>query len=96
MTSVYLRLDRPIVVVMNHLPFGLHYKLKAYSMEAREQFKFIADLTERGNFALWEIGLRLVAAPAVVRAQTCSTCPLSLVVLAHPHAEHHLSSGLNT
>jgi len=66
MTSVYLRLDRPIVVVMKHLPFGLYYKLKAYPMEAREQFKFIADLTERGQFALQEIGLRLVTAPAAV------------------------------
>lgn len=66
MTSAYLRLDRPIVMVMKHLPFGLYYKLKAYPMEAREQFKFIADLTERGNFALREIGLRLVTAPAAV------------------------------
>jgi hypothetical protein len=35
-------------------------------MEAREQFKFIADLTERGQFALQEIGLRLVTTPAAV------------------------------
>jgi hypothetical protein len=28
MTSAYLCLDRPIVVVMKHLPFGLYYKLK--------------------------------------------------------------------
>jgi len=69
MTSVYLHLDRPIVVVMKHLPFGLYYKLKAYPMEAREQFKFIADLTERGQFALQETGLRLVAAPAAVMGQ---------------------------
>jgi small-conductance mechanosensitive channel len=69
MTSAYLRLDRPIVVVMKHMPFGLYYKLKAYPMEAREQFKFIADLTERGNFALREIGLRLVTAPAAVAEQ---------------------------
>jgi len=66
MTSVYLHLDRPIVVVMKHLPFGLYYKLKAYPMEAREQFKFIADLSERGQFALQEIGLKMVAAPAAV------------------------------
>jgi len=70
MTSAYLRLDRPIVVVMKHLPFGLYYKLKAYPMEAREQFKFIADLTERGNFALREIGLRLVTAPVAVVEQS--------------------------
>ena len=66
MTSVYLHLDRPIVVVMKNLPFGLYYRLKAYPMEAREQFKFIADLTERGQFALQEMGLKMVAAPAAV------------------------------
>lgn len=65
MTSAYLHLDRPIVVVMKNLPFGMYYKLKAYPMEAREQFKFIADLTERGQFALQEIGLRLVTAPVM-------------------------------
>jgi small conductance mechanosensitive channel len=66
MTSVYLHLDRPIVVVMKNLPLGMYYKLKAYPMEAREQFTFIADLTERGQFALQEIGLQLVTAPAAV------------------------------
>lgn len=68
MTSAYLHLDRPIVVVMKDLPFGMYYRLKAYPMEAREQFKFIADLTERGQSALQEIGLRLVTAPATVTA----------------------------
>jgi hypothetical protein len=66
MTSVYLHLDRPVVVVMKQLPFGLYYKLKAYPMEAREQFKFIADLTERGQFALQELGIKMVAASVAV------------------------------
>ena len=62
-TSPYLKLDRPIVVVMRNEPVGSHYKVKAYPMDAREQFAFIADLTERGQFALHELGLTLVAAP---------------------------------
>ncbi len=65
-TSVYLKLDRPIVIVMKNEPFGLHCKLKAYAMDAREQFVFIADLTERGNLALRELGLSLVTAPAAI------------------------------
>ena len=67
-TSPYLKLDRPIVVVMRHEPVGAHYKVKAYPMDAREQFVFMADLTERGQFALHELGLRLLAAPVAVRA----------------------------
>ena len=65
-TSAYLKLDRPIGVVLNNEPFGVHYKLKAYAMDAREQFAFIADLTERGQAALRGLGLSLVTAPAAV------------------------------
>ncbi|MEJ0009491.1 MAG: mechanosensitive ion channel domain-containing protein [Alphaproteobacteria bacterium] len=66
LTSAYLKLDRPIVVVMEHEPFGLYYKLKAYPMDAREQFQFTADLTERGQFALRELGLSLITASVAV------------------------------
>ena len=64
--STYLHKERPIVVVMKNEPFGLHYKVKAYPKDAREQFSFIADITERGQFALHEIGLRLVTAPVSI------------------------------
>ncbi|MCE9508549.1 MAG: mechanosensitive ion channel family protein [Alphaproteobacteria bacterium] len=65
-SSPYINPERPIVVVMNNEPFGLRYKLKAYPKDAREQFLFIADVTERGNFALHKIGLTLAASPAAV------------------------------
>ncbi len=65
-TSAYLKLDRPIVVVVSQEPFGLHYKLKAYAMNARDQFLFITDLTGRGQDALRSLGVRPVAAPVSV------------------------------
>jgi small conductance mechanosensitive channel len=64
--SQYLKKDRPIVVVMKNEPFGLHYKIKAYPEDARNQFAFIADITERGHLALHKIGLRFVTAPVSV------------------------------
>jgi small-conductance mechanosensitive channel len=64
--STYLHKERPIVVVMQNEPFGLHYKIKAYPKDARDQFSFIADVTERGQLALHSIGLRLVATPTAV------------------------------
>ena len=67
-SSAYINPERPIVVVMNNEPFGLRYKLKAYPKDAREQFLFIADVTERGNFALHKIGLELVTSPVSVAA----------------------------
>ncbi len=66
LASPYLKLDRPIKVLVCNEPFGAHYKLKAYPTDAREQFSFIADLTERGQTALNEMGLTFVATPAAV------------------------------
>lgn len=65
-TSIYLHIDRPIVVVTKNLPFGLYYKLKSYPMEAREQFKFITDLSERGRLALQEAGITMLSTPVAV------------------------------
>ncbi len=64
--SPYLHRERPIIVVVLNEAIGLHYKVKAYPKDAREQFLFIADITERGQSALHGIGLRLVSAPASV------------------------------
>lgn len=64
--SVYTNPERPIVVVMFNKPFGLYYKVKAYPRDARDQFLFITDVTERGNFALRKLGLKLVTAPVAV------------------------------
>lgn len=44
----YLKQDLLIVIVMSSEPFGLHYKVKIYSTDAREQFNFITDITDRG------------------------------------------------
>jgi small-conductance mechanosensitive channel len=68
--SSYLHGERPVVVVMQNEPFGLHYKVKAYPKDAREQFSFISDITERGQFALQGIGLKLLTAPASVAIKT--------------------------
>jgi hypothetical protein len=33
---------------------------------------------------------------AVVRAQLCNICPISLLMMAHFHIPHHHSLGLNS
>ena len=65
-TSCYLNIARQIVVVIKNLPFGSYYKLKYYPMEAREQFKFTSDLSERGRLALQEAGINMLCAPVAV------------------------------
>ncbi|RUO63758.1 mechanosensitive ion channel family protein [Pseudidiomarina insulisalsae] len=52
LTSPYVQLAKPIVVVSNEEPWGTHYKLKAYPIDPRQQFQFLTDLTARGKSCL--------------------------------------------
>jgi len=52
LTSPYLQIERPIDVVVAEQPWGTHYRLKAYPVDPRDQFRFTTDLTVRGQAAL--------------------------------------------
>lgn len=52
LTSPYVNLERPILVIVAEKPWGTHYKLKTYPVDARDQFQYITDLTVRGKAAL--------------------------------------------
>lgn len=62
LTSAYLALDKPVLVMLNQKPWGTHYKVKAYPFDMRDQFAFISDLTIRGKQAIGECGAREVTA----------------------------------
>lgn len=62
LTSPYLHIDRPILVVVHEKPWGTHYRLKAYPIDGREQFSFISDLTVRGKAVLAELAVVPVVA----------------------------------
>ncbi len=57
LTSSYLDLERPIAVVVSEKPWGTHYRLKAYPIDAKQQFQFASDLTVRGKEALLTLGV---------------------------------------
>lgn len=57
LTSAYLQLQRPVVVIIQEKPHGTHYRIKAYPNDPRDQFLFITDLTVRGKSALMELGI---------------------------------------
>ncbi|NLF73429.1 MAG: mechanosensitive ion channel [Candidatus Anammoximicrobium sp.] len=65
LTSPYLYFDKPVAVVVNEKPWGTHYRLKAYPVDASQQFRFLTDLTVRGKTALSELGVPFAVAPAV-------------------------------
>jgi small-conductance mechanosensitive channel len=66
LTSPFLSLERPVVVVLSEKPWGTHYRLKAYPIDGRDQFQFVSDLTVRGQIVLAALGAEpVVTAPAV-------------------------------
>lgn len=66
LTSPYLNLERPIQVIVAEKPWGTHYKIKAYPVDARDQFQFISDLTIRGKSALGALHIQAALAwPAI-------------------------------
>ncbi len=66
--SPYLQLNKPILVVAAEKPWGTHYRLKAYPIDGRDQFKFITDLTLRGKAMLRRLDIQTAATTAVAQA----------------------------
>jgi small conductance mechanosensitive channel len=69
LTSPYLQLRRPILVIATEKPYATHYRLKAYPLDGRDQFLFLTDLTLRGKEALAELAPGAEAAEVVVAEQ---------------------------
>lgn len=64
LTSAYLKFSRPIAVVAKEHPWGTHYKIRAYPVDPRQQFRFVTDLTVRGREMLGRLGARPAQVPA--------------------------------
>lgn len=58
LTCVYTQLDRPIAVIVAEKPGFTHYRIKAYPVDGRDQFRFTSDLTQKGKEALRRMGVR--------------------------------------
>jgi small-conductance mechanosensitive channel len=65
LTSPYVQLKRPVVVVAQEQPWGTHYRLRAYPVDPRDQFQFITDLCGRGKTTLMALGVEFAAVSAV-------------------------------
>ncbi|MCG7198957.1 mechanosensitive ion channel family protein [Marinobacter pelagius] len=67
-TSPYTKTMKPVVVVVANKTWGMNYRLKAYPLEPRDQFRFISDLTARGSEALASEGVAFVSVPVAAGA----------------------------
>ena len=50
-TSRYTQLELPVVVRMAETPYGTHFKLKSYPLDARDEFVYATDLTNKAKLA---------------------------------------------
>lgn len=56
-TSKYTQLDFPIAIVLDERPWGTHFKLKCYPIDARDEFQHKTDLIARAKQALTKAGI---------------------------------------
>ncbi|MBM7455905.1 small-conductance mechanosensitive channel [Oceanisphaera litoralis] len=63
LTSPYLKLQQPVLVVLEEQPWGTHYRIKAYPMDPRQQFQFMSDLTARGKDCLRKMPVSFARIP---------------------------------
>ena len=50
-------------MVAEEQPWGTLYRLRAYPIDARQQFRFITDLTVRGKAELIRLGIAFAMVP---------------------------------
>jgi len=58
LTSTCLQPKKPVIVTVEEKIGSTRYRLKAYPVDGRDQFRFVTDLTIRGKAALSELGVR--------------------------------------
>lgn len=56
-TSKYTQLKQPIAVIMDEKPWGTHFKLKCYPIDARDEFVYKTDLIRRAKQAFLQLNL---------------------------------------
>ncbi|MGB3535602.1 MAG: mechanosensitive ion channel family protein [Microcoleaceae cyanobacterium] len=56
-TSKYTQLKLPVLVVMDEKPWGTHFKLKCYPIDARDEFIYKTDLIRRSKQAFYQLNL---------------------------------------
>ena len=69
LSSPFMNLAKPVLVLLEEKPWGTHYRIKAYPMDPRQQFQFISDLTARGKNYLRQLPVKFVRLSAEHSAQ---------------------------
>jgi small conductance mechanosensitive channel len=66
LTSPYRQINKPVAVIVQEKPWGTQYRVRAYPVDSRQQFRFITDLTIRGKAALSRLEVSFSTLPATM------------------------------
>ena len=69
-TSPYVDLAHPVVVIVAERPGYTLYRLKAYPIDMRDQFQFTSDLTARAKALLEQMGVHAANMPIATTASS--------------------------
>ena len=94
LTSPYLQLNRPIAVIVSEKPWGTHYRLKAYPIDGRDQFKFTTDMTVRGKAAEQAGCAASDGSPGGIRVKSKDGADYSISLICSKKRSRKASSSL--
>jgi len=57
-TSKFLYLEEPVVVLVSQMPFYTKYRVKGYTYDTRTEFKFMSDVTETAKGQFLKLGIK--------------------------------------
>lgn len=63
LASPFIQLMKPVNVILREYPWGTEYRVKAYPIDARDEFNFVSDLTVRGKSAIMSLNIKFANAP---------------------------------
>ncbi|NJK37595.1 MAG: mechanosensitive ion channel family protein [Oscillatoriales cyanobacterium RM2_1_1] len=63
-TSKYTQIKLPIQVILDEQPWGTHFRLKCYPIDARDEFIYKTDLIKRTKQALQQMNVKYPSFPA--------------------------------
>jgi small-conductance mechanosensitive channel len=61
-TSKFLYLEEPVIVLATQLPFYTRYRVKAYTYDTRTEFRFMSDVTETAKSQFNKQGIKYATA----------------------------------
>ena len=64
-TSKFLYLEEPVIVLATQFPFYTRYRIKGYTYDTRTEFRFMSDVTETAKSQFNKQGIKYASIPSM-------------------------------